>query len=719
MKEEFQERLFIFRFKFIILFAVFFLFEESFLYWKPTNASQLESNINNYLKNKYNSNNNIFISINRNQFDLELTEELKKLDNRFFDFFLNNKIENEDNFSVDIESGTQYQKDNIIYAESDVVITFSNAQLKGDKAFYDEINKIFVIENNVTFRKGSQYFEASKLVFDFSKGEGYIKDIYGALDLKNLNLDFDLSSKNEIYYSDNKENKVSDLEYINTATFGLVNDFETDKRFNISEVKFEIPEVTKWRLKSKKINITSDTIKSDDIYFTNDVFNKPQFIIRSKEFSGAIVRKKLKIISRKSSIILDDKVTIPIGRRTIIDKEPITKWGLGSDFEEKDGFYISRGFDSINIFDDYFLRLRPNFLLQRSLQGNTNSFTAKDSSILSEKVKNNISILDAFGMDFEIKKDFNIWDFEIKSSLNSFNTDRFDEAIRSKISLTKTIDLNKKDISIEKLNESNINNSFTNKIDLQFYGAYREKVAKGFSGDEEIYFAQGARIANRKFWDFNDKKTNLSFIYELGNFKAEKKSIKEMDNLFRNVLAIKYDYKFPIWKKDLIEKEINEKNKYSPTVIDQGISWISTLDAGYFTYSNGQTQKAVSFSTGPEFILGNFTSKYFDYTNLKIQGSLTAKGGETPFRFDDIDDTARVQLNFKQQLIGPLLFGYTSFLNLDPGNNDYDKFSKAKFSLDISRRAYTLGAFYDSSSEAIGIQFNIFNFDYSGLSPKF
>ncbi len=707
------------RFKFIIFFTAFLLYEESFLYWKPINASQLESNINSYHKNKSNPNKNTFISINSDQFDLELSEKLKKLDNIFFDFLVNNKIEDEDNYSVDIESKTQYEKENIFYAESEVIINFSSAQLKGDKASYDRNNKIFVIENNVTFKKGAQYFEASKLVFDFSRGEGYIEDVYGALDLNQVNLDLNLlPEENNSDYSDIKK-KVSDLEYASAATFGLVNDFEEDKRFNISDVKFEIPEVTKWRFKSNKINITSDSIKSDNIFFTNDVFNEPQFLLRSKKFTAEIVKQKLKIVSRKSSIILDDKLTFPIGKRTISDRDPISKWSLGSDYEEKDGFYISRGFDSIKMFEDYFLRLRPSFLLQRSLKGNTNSFTAKDSSILSDKVKNNISFLDNFALDTEITKDFNSWYFEIKSSLNSFNTDRFDEANRTKISLTKIIDLNKKDINNTPLNESNINYSFTNKIDLQFYGAYRERVAKGFSGDEEIYFAQGARIANRKFWDFDNKKTNLLFIYDLGNFKAEKKDINEFDNLSRNVLAIKYDYKFPIWRKNLIEEKINKEYKYSPKVINQGISWITNIDAGYFLYGNGSTQEAISFSSGPEFILGSFTNNYFDYTNFKIHGSFTAKGGESPFRFDNIDDTARIQLNVKQQLYGPLVFGYSTFLNLDSGNNDYGKISKARYSLDFRRRAYTLEAFYDSSSEAVGVKFNIFNFNYSGLSPKF
>ena len=50
---------------------------------------------------------------------------------------------------------------------------------------------------------------------------------------------------------------------------------------------------------------------------------------------------------------------------------------------------------------------------------------------------------------------------------------------------------------------------------------------------------------------------------------------------------------------------------------------------------------------------------------------------------------------------------------------NYGKFIKPKYSLNIERRAYSLGAFYDVSNESLGIQFNIFNFDYSGIPEKF
>ena len=55
-----------------------------------------------------------------------------------------------------------------------------------------------------------------------------------------------------------------------------------------------------------------------------------------------------------------------------------------------------------------------------------------------------------------------------------------------------------------------------------------------------------------------------------------------------------------------------------------------------------------------------------------------------------------------------------SSLNLESGD-----FSDPYYGLDIKRRAYAIGAFYNSSDETVGIRFNIFNFNYEGLGPKF
>ena len=93
--------------------------------------------------------------------------------------------------------------------------------------------------------------------------------------------------------------------------------------------------------------------------------------------------------------------------------------------------------------------------------------------------------------------------------------------------------------------------------------------------------------------------------------------------------------------------------------------------------------------------------------------------------FDEIVDSSstsihpsfgnsRINFDFKQQIYGPLVFGFGTTLNLEDGNY-YNK----KYSLNFKRRAYSIGAFYNTDNNSAGINFKIYNFDYRGLSPKF
>ena len=112
--------------------------------------------------------------------------------------------------------------------------------------------------------------------------------------------------------------------------------------------------------------------------------------------------------------------------------------------------------------------------------------------------------------------------------------------------------------------------------------------------------------------------------------------------------------------------------------------------------------------------MGRFKSQFLDYSQLNITGTFVGRNGESPFVFDDVNETERLRFGLKQQIYGPLVFNFESYLNLENG-----KFTDNKYGLDINRRAYSLGAYYHPDDEKVGFNFKIYNFDYSGFSPKF
>ncbi len=654
----------------------------------------------------------------RKEFIDTFNNDIRKIENTFIGTLISNRREKNEDFLLDIESDVQYQIDNILIAEGNVILYIGNAKLKADKVTFNRENKKLIAKGNLKFYKGDQYFEASNLQYSLITKEGYIENIYGVLNIKTINKDFELSNldfdekSNFEYQQDNLEN----LTYKDSATFGFVNDFEKDSRFNISELELKVPAISKWRFKSSKLIFDSDSIKSDIVYFTNDPINKPQLILESRNFKAEILNDKTKLTSKNTWINLDNKFRFPIGRRNILDKDPLTRWGLGSDSSEKDGIYIFRGSDEISLFKNFSLKLQPYFLIQRAIKGNTNSFRDSGTSIFSDKKKTDAEFPDYFALDMKLKGKSNDWDVVLETSLNSLNLDRFDQAARSRLSLRKTIEYNsnntQKFLTQNPDNDKNI--FFRNFFDFEIYSSYREKVSRTYAGDQEIYFGNGFNIANRSIWNKNNVNSNLAFVYDFGEFNAKKKNINQLAKLSRHGFLIKYNYKFPLWEKEILKSNIDENYKYSPKIIDQGINLISEIKASYLIYSNNDYQSSISFDTGPEIILGGLTRNFFDFTKLNTSLSYVLKNGQSPFAFDDVIESTRVKINLDQQIIGPLLFSYETSLNLDDG-----QYTLPTYAINIKRRAYSLGAFYNTDNESIGLKFNIFNFDFSGTNSKF
>ena len=61
--------------------------------------------------------------------------------------------------SFDIDSDIQYFEGDIFYAQGNVVVKISNGFIKADKISYDQRNKNFIAENNITFNKGINIYK--------------------------------------------------------------------------------------------------------------------------------------------------------------------------------------------------------------------------------------------------------------------------------------------------------------------------------------------------------------------------------------------------------------------------------------------------------------------------------------------------------------------------------------------------------------------------------
>ena len=358
---------------------------------------------------------------------------------------------------------------------------------------------------------------------------------------------------------------------------------------------------------------------------------------------------------------------------------------------KKDGLFITRVFNNRKIFGDFNLKITPYFLIQRLIEGETKAFKGLDNSIFGDNISQDNSFGDIFGLNTNINGNINDWNLNLETTNNSLDLDKLSESSRVKLNIKKSIKLDKlykkSKLGIESSDINLKSNSF---LDLYFASSYREKISKGFDGEDEIYFGNSLSVINRKFKTIKGNKINYSFIYNFGYFNAKTKDKEELTDSFRNSFVANFSTEKNLWKKKGLIKSINQNYKYSPEVINQGLLWRSSFKTGLFLYENHNTQKAISLSTGPHLTVGSFTNDFFDFTKLGATASYIFKEGESIFAFDDINDSARIKFDLEQQLYGPLVFNLSSYLNLDSNHKDYGQFSESKFGLDLKRRASSI-----------------------------
>ena len=660
---------------------------------------------------------NYIKKINLKKFNDFIKADFEKLHIKLSNLISDNKNKDEriQNSFVEVFADSQFEENGVFSAEGNVLVIFKNGQLKTDKLIYDRKNKIIKAIGNIKFSKGKQYFEANYLEFNTISEKGYINDIYGVLDFKRLKQDLNLDliiNKEEVCNEDNLDllNLPSETRLLNSSNIRVKNNFGFDA------IKVNFSKVSTWRFKSKRIDINGDSWSSDMVNFTNDPYNQPQFFVNSKNFSKEEINGNTIFKSKSTFINFDNKVSIPVGRRTISDSTSKAKWGFGYDKKEKDGFYIVRNFEPIIKNKNLSFDLQPYFLLQRAISGESNAFRAKDSSVVSDNVNTDISELDYFAVKGSIRS--NLFNSKISSETNlkTLNPERMFDGVSTKFNLLKNIykSSSSEKNEVKKQCQDNINNEnpFTKyKVDLGVYGIF---------DDSKIYSAYGTKIINSYKYKKNYLKKDYSLVFDIGNFQAKSnQNSNELESLHRYSLNSSFTHKYKIYNPNNTNTIFDNTLKFTPKIIDQGIFLTGNLSSGLNEYSNNQSQSIIQASLGPTFVYGELKKNFLDYTSISLIPEYSYKKGESPFSFDDFNKDSRLKFNIKQQLIGPLLFGFSANLNLNNSSEEYGDLESKEYKLGIRRRAYSIDFIYEVDDEAVLFKFNIFNFEYDRYSETF
>jgi len=596
--------------------------------------------------------------------------------------FLNNKelVENQlsnDKKQLEIQSDEQYQENNIIYAEGNVLVTFKENTLTADSLVYDKLNQKFEAIGNIRIIIGEQVFKAESIKYDFKSQKGKLSKVKGWIKTSNLVDSINLNSR--------------DTEDI-TAYL---------QKIRKNRVLYTPDGINNWIFSTDELIVENNQWTAEKAIFTNDLLESDQVEFRINKLKIIPENNQLKIKSSISFLVLEDKLPIPFwfGNRTLNKSgdsflfEFNSKWYLGSDYLDKDGYFIGRKLNPIDIADDFSLELEPQFLIERSIKGYTKSFVGKGDSITSEKSKRDTSLVDYFALNSELRGKLNSWDLNIQKKLYSFDSEKFLDASRLKVDLSKEIDF------------------LNSKWNKSFFGVYRDRIWNGSIGESEIYIGYGSKLAKENSWEINGIKKNERFSVGLGKFKGEGLNNENLVSSFKGSIFYSLDQKIPLIVNEAKDKFIDKSFNYIFEPVKQGIYIDTKLSALYSLYNNGNHQEYIGFGAGPEIIFGEFKRKYFDYTRISLFPFYRLKSGNSIFKFDQNSDQFTLKLALDQQLYGPILLKTDATLNLDGNSNNYGNFINSKISLNWKKRSYEFGVFYQPHNQSGGINFTLHGFE--------
>ncbi|ABM71496.1 conserved hypothetical protein [Prochlorococcus marinus str. MIT 9515] len=469
---------------------------------------------------------------------------------------------------LEIQSQIQSEENNILNAEGNVLVTYKGNILKADSLIYDKTNKIIIANGNVSLNIGEQLFKMVSLKYDFNNRKGYLLDVKGLIKTDNLIDDL-----------------FSNFENSDAKKIEILKEIKKDK------VRHTPKSIENWVLFTDRINISGNKWTSVKTTLTNDLLELKQVKIEVNALEAIARNEELKFKSSVNFLVLDEKINIPFwfGDRTLTKEIRYeNRWNIGFDNVDKDGFFIGRKLNSINIFDDFILDLEPQFLIQRSLKGYTKSFVSQGDSITADKVKRDVTLKDYFALNSQIKGKINKWTLEIDQQNNSFDPEKFSDSIRFKANLSKDIYF------------------LNSKWKKSFYGIYRDRVWNGSIGETEIYSAYGSKLEKQNSWVSNGISKTEILSLGLASFKGEALNSKNLVRSTKGNFFYLLDQKFPIIVDESTNEFIDSSYNYIPKPIKKGLSLNTKLELLYSFYDSGNNQQYVGFGAGPEFVFGDF-----------------------------------------------------------------------------------------------------------------
>ena len=470
------------------------------------------------------------------------------------------------------------------------------------------------------------------------------------------------------------------------------------------------------RFQASTVRVSGNRWTAREIAFTNDPFTPARSWLIGTGVEALLEEDGVtRITAQRTRILLNNRVALRGINNTTIGEEGL-QLSIGADRRDRDGLYLGYNLPSLRLGDRGRLDLQPQLMVQRAVEGSTNSYTRPGGNLAGSRVRQDIRPGDLFGLVGVLDAPVDRFRLRALADLSTLDPDNFRAGTRSKASLSTPLPLPGHDGA-----------------QAGAFGSYRERISNGSLGRQTLIASYGARLEGQLTFNRQDEAVGessrptphlaplrLDWSAIAGSYRAELFNTDTLDTQWRTRLNASLSSSLQLWQAPLDPERLElAALRYSAVPIRPGLALDFGLVGSGALYQDGARQNTLTLYGGPALTLGRFREPWFDYTQLAVLVGATARDGLSPFGFDRAVDLRTVSFRAAQQLYGPLVLEGGATVNIDGGSRFSGEVSNSYVELKLLQRSYELGIFYSPYDGTAGLRVKLNDFSFSGSGTPF
>ena len=485
--------------------------------------------------------------------------------------------------------------------------------------------------------------------------------------------------------------------------------------------------ISRWRFQAARIWITPEGWTANRAAFSNDPFTPAQSWIDLENVVAVQESdERTKISAKRSRLILENRLPIPMRKNIVLEKDQPADnpWVIADDGVDRSGIYFGYNLKEIELIkgrsftkpngvrveeQPLKLKLQPQFMVARALNGQVNSFVLPGDPIGGPNGSQPAQIGDLFGALIKLEGSvfgYSTSDFTV--SLPTLNPQNMANGTRSWGDFSRQIFIPK--IGFVP------GGTYTTRL----FGAYRYKTYNGSLGQQDVYSALGASIERQgdlKPWG----KINHNYYWRaaFGNFQGTEFDTSNLIDSTRGSFYGAVNSSLQLWRGQAGDRNNPRTTQNTPRPIEPGLRLNANTNVRLDYYGDGTSQNTITLTGGPTLTLGRLEKNFFDFTEISISGGGSLQQGQSPFSFDRNVDLATLAFGWKQQLFGPLLFSGGIGFNVDGNSGYYGDITGSFAELIWQRRGYEFAIYYSPYEQLGGVRVKLNDFNYRGTGLPF